>query len=592
MTIIAGMFNRESDFLDPYLCNALTAGLSRNPDDKAEVFRYGRAFLCKVDVGAYGSLGFQRDDDKGISLLAGDPLLGPSHRSLDRSRLSDLKEIHKCWINGSYAVERARGAFCVALYDSSAERLCLMTDKLGLRPMYYYATEKFLIFSSALRVLEALPEIELTVDLRAATEEMLLGYPLADRSPYLEVKVLRDGETVEITPHHMKRWRYWNWEQREILRLPRQELFGAIQETFDGAMNFRLENDSSIVATLSGGLDSRTVVASSRARRLETYTLNFSELLSQDQIFSAAYAAAADTKHRQICVDEFGSVPVEVLLGEYWADSDNAAFERVNRPRIIWSGNGGSVCLGHVYLSSQVANLMQEGREDAAVQCFIDERHARLSGGVLDPAFAETLKPLIAEGVHGELAEIEARDPARRFHIFLMRNDQRRHLAGPLEDVDLFRLEFHHPFYDSEFVSLILSMPVAPFLGHGLYMDWLREFLPEALAVPWQAYPGHRACPLLIPEGSQNQWLGLALQHRRQRRKNVVRSALGLLASRTFPHGIVSRPRLCAALVMAMPGMWDTYGSLETAVAFEKLWRRSQGRWVLPTRSANARISK
>ena len=38
-----------------------------------------------------------------------------------------------------------------------------------------------------------------------------------------------------------------------------------------------------------------------------------------------------------------------------------------------------------------------------------------------------------------------------RLHLFLMFNDQRRHLADFYENIDLGRLEFQLPFFDGDF---------------------------------------------------------------------------------------------------------------------------------------------
>jgi len=66
-----------------------------------------------------------------------------------------------------------------------------MADKLGIRPLYFWADDDVIVFASALRILEELPLVPKQMDLRAVTELVGLGAPLADRTPYSGISLLR-----------------------------------------------------------------------------------------------------------------------------------------------------------------------------------------------------------------------------------------------------------------------------------------------------------------------------------------------------------------------------------------------------------------
>ena len=90
-----------------------------------------------------------------------------------------------------------------------------------------------------------------------------------------------------------------------------------------------------------------------------------------------------------------------------------------------------------------------------------------------------------------------------------MANDQFRHLHHHYEFIDEYRCELMTPFFDSDFLRYLLSIPIDRFLGHAFYYNWMERFPASVREVPWQAYPGHLPCPLpLSPEEMQarSQW--------------------------------------------------------------------------------------
>src|SRR5262249_21737162 len=116
------------------------------------------------------------------------------------------------------------------------------------------------------------------------------------------------------------------------------------------------------------------------------------------------------------------------------------------------------------------------------------------------------LKGIINQGIREELNSFRCPDPARSFYLFLLLNDQRRKLRHHFENIDLHRLEFQLPFFDSAFLGSIAAIPIDLCLRHKLYVKWLAHFHPSVTSFAWQAYPGHVPCPLPIPPGLAYQW--------------------------------------------------------------------------------------
>jgi len=171
MTIFAGLFCRHGGArVGDSTCDALRRTLSRDIRDTVSEFRDARVFLAKVDIGAYGEPAFLVRPGGSVSLLAGEPLLATGDPRVARGRSADLALLHDSWDRSDCSsLAGARGVFCAVHYHPDAGRLTLVTDKLGVRPLYYWIGEDHVIFATAMRVLEALAEVPKQMDLRAVT---------------------------------------------------------------------------------------------------------------------------------------------------------------------------------------------------------------------------------------------------------------------------------------------------------------------------------------------------------------------------------------------------------------------------------------
>lgn len=585
MTILAGAFSRHAGVSLPNgLCDALPRAISRHPCDQVTVFRDERCLLAKVDIGAYGEPAFRKNALGSVVVLAGEPLLSPGYDSASRSRTEDLHRLHDAWDREDWSsLAWAQGVFCAAHYSPTAGCVTLLTDKLGVRPIYFWTDARYMVFASALRILEAVREVPKEMSLIAVTELATLGFPLGDRTPYAGIRVLHAGEVVQIAGANETHTRYWRWDGLGETRLSEPELLSAAAQRFSTAIARRLRRDTATIAFLTGGLDSRSVVACLRERGAVVHTVHFARLRrTQDQMFAELFAERARTIHRDMRLDPVPESQLTALGATAWDVPPESLEQRPERPRLVWSGDGGSVSLGHVYMSRAISEEMRAGRRDAAIATFLREQGTRVIHRLLNPGVAASLRRLPAEGIAAELDSIHCTDPARTFHLFLMLNDQRRHFASHFEDIDLHRLEFHVPFFDGGFLELILAAPVDLCLCHHLYGKWLSHLPAMVTAVPWQTYPGHEPCPLPAPPNLRYQWDQESLRTlTRLRRESYLRKAREILDARDFPSAILRKDR-CRLVYWLMRARLRDYGyAIKFADVYYRHWARSGGTFSL-----------
>jgi hypothetical protein len=182
-----------------------------------------------------------------------------------------------------------------------------------------------------------------------------------------------------------------------------------------------------------------------------------------------------------------------------------------------------------------------------------------------------------------ELDALHCADAGRCLHLVLMQNDQRRHLAAHFEGIDLSRLEYQLPFFDSDFVESVLRVPLDFCLGHRLYMQWLRYFPEVVLSVPWQAYPGHEPCPLPIASGVAYQWAeDVSRMRRAAERRALLGQAAQMLRASNFPKPLLRRQYLRFATLLYRLRIRDVGYVIRAAHRYAEYWSKCDGRYVLP----------
>ncbi|MBI4677668.1 MAG: asparagine synthase [Elusimicrobia bacterium] len=163
------------------------------------------------------------------------------------------------------ALSRINGDFAAALLDQDRGVLWLGRDRLGIRPLYFAAKEGLFAFASRPRPLLALPGVS-----RETRREFLALFAAShyrtfdndpEMSPYEDVRQVPAGHVLSLQAGTVSLKRYWRLEDLPEWEEPEEELAGRYRELILDAVARRLKVAPSAAFTLSGGMDSSTVLA-------------------------------------------------------------------------------------------------------------------------------------------------------------------------------------------------------------------------------------------------------------------------------------------------------------------------------------------
>lgn len=571
MTVMGGVLACDGVTLRPEMCVQLREALSRRKEWKVQEYRDRRAYIAKIDVGAFGETAYLQTTD-GVSALVGEALIDGGNEFQRRPRVEDLEALRSAWRSGELSrLQATHGSFAVIFYDAKSGRLSIASDKLGLRCVYYWRGGGLVVFATALRVLESLPYVAKGVDLQGITEAAAFGYPLIRRTPYREIHCLDGGEIVHFDG--IREWseRYWRWDTHPERGLSLDQGAELFRDRFERAVRRRLRlGESSVVAFLTGGLDSRCVVTALAELGRQVQAVTFAAPDQLDGKIASSYAAAMGMAHHAITAPIPAYVHPSRALPTALPQIIAAATPAPDRSAIVWSGDGGSVGLGYVYLTEEVVARMKSGALEAAVTCFLRYRRIQLPLRFLTKRAGDRLRSRLAKGMREHLSQLTSSDPTRAMYLFLLLNDQRRHLFDHLEDIDLTGIELVTPFFDSDVLEVCASVRVEEALRHRFYYRCLDAFPEAARSVPWQAYPGHLPCPLPVPSG-RYQW---SETEDRQARARLLDRLAGALGDPWFPRRFVRRERLVVAQILTRLGLRDYSWLFKFVLRFHDLGKR------------------
>ena len=164
--------------------------------------------------------------------------------------------------HGLACVDKLNGIFAFAIWDREARTLSLARDHLGVKPLYYAALPRGLLFASELKALTLCTD--LPRDLDPATVGDHLGYLwTAGENTMLKcVKKLRPGCTLTVSANGViLKDRFYRTPQFDPDVPPSDPDPRAMQSQIDGIVADQMVADVEVGALLSGGVDSSAIVA-------------------------------------------------------------------------------------------------------------------------------------------------------------------------------------------------------------------------------------------------------------------------------------------------------------------------------------------
>lgn len=267
--------------------------------------------------------------------------------------------VHLYEEDGPRLVERLRGMFAFALWDTRSRSLLLARDRLGIKPLYLYRDAAKMLFASEPKALLVHPEMRPALDPVALEEYLTYGVVPGPRSIFRGIEKLPPGHYLQVKSEDLGRTatRYWQLHFTPDEGRSPDDWGEAIRAKVDEAVRGHLIADVPIGAFLSGGIDSSVVVhTASRllGEPLQTFSMGFEQREISELPYARLVATQCGTQHTEAVVTPDAAALLDeltVYFDEPFADTSAVPTYLVSRlarqsVKVVLSGDGGDEAFG------------------------------------------------------------------------------------------------------------------------------------------------------------------------------------------------------------------------------------------------------
>lgn len=257
----------------------ISAFFSRNNSDHtasamamAETMRLKEMHSCNsFSVGNWGGIGYvetfeqfsavklsRQSRGKNRLLVAGVPLdiHGSLNERLDRVIESNYRQ-------AAEELSCLDGAFAALFWDEAAQKLLIVTDPLGLQPLYLARDNNRLLIASELKAFTAGGLMNVEMDPAGWGAFIGFRFPIGNRTqlagvyrvePALQMVYDPDSGSIESTT-------YWRWPELRTDLTPDNVDTNRLMDSLEAEMQAYSQHASGGTVLLSGGFDSRLTLA-------------------------------------------------------------------------------------------------------------------------------------------------------------------------------------------------------------------------------------------------------------------------------------------------------------------------------------------
>jgi asparagine synthase (glutamine-hydrolysing) len=277
-------------------------------------------------------------------------LEGKGHRFQTQSDTETILHLYEDI--GECCVDRLRGMFAFAIYNSREQTLFLARDRFGKKPLIYTETDKAFYFASEIKPLLQLSGVRRSVNLDAIQAYLAFRYIPGHMTAWKYLKRLQPASRMRIHQGAIQKIeRYWNLPERDSISISEKEALDQLKMHLEESVKLRMISDVPLGAFLSGGIDSSvTVAAMTRcSSNVKTFCIGFENPRFDESSYARDVAKRLGTDHHELRVaaDSLDALdPLLEISGEPFADQSIlpthllSKFTR-SKVTVALSGDGG-----------------------------------------------------------------------------------------------------------------------------------------------------------------------------------------------------------------------------------------------------------
>ncbi len=197
------------------------------------------------------------------------------------------------------------GMFAFAIWDEVEQTLFAARDRFGEKPFYYFKENERFIFGSEMKAIWS------TGIAKKIENKMLLNYLAlgivqhsSDKSQtfYTDIYSLPPAHYLYLYRGNLKIEKYWHLDKQAEIKISEKEAIEKIDYLLSVSVSRRLRSDVPIGISLSGGLDSSTILyyIHQQKKKIKTFSAAFPGFEKDESKYINEVSAAFETENLKI----------------------------------------------------------------------------------------------------------------------------------------------------------------------------------------------------------------------------------------------------------------------------------------------------
>jgi asparagine synthetase B (glutamine-hydrolysing) len=400
--------------------------------------------------------------------------------------------------SGPACVAQLNGSFNVVWWDARSQRLIIANDKIGHRLLFFGHANGAIAFASLVaRVLGSgliVPEI----DLNGFADLINYGYILGERTLFQSIKTLPPAGILIYENSKVQIKRYWSVDEIETHGEYNNQRLDEVQEVFRMAVRRSFRTDLQVALDLTGGLDSRCILAAAANLNLPYLTHTGGQSDSTDVVLAQEASEVVDAPHyfEPIGPQKINRwlYPMVLHLGGMVSTVHSHPCQHFSMPMpfdAVVQGTGTSFIHGVWGVTNENCNIQNSAivnrhlekvmRSGTAKQIKVEDlwraKYRELGINARNDHLYELMRQVKPEA---NLVDIVS-----YIHLY---ERCRKALNKAILIVRNVR-EAYFPLIDHELIAVLAAIPPSNRIGvnkRQIELDLIRRLCPQLLDIPWE----------------------------------------------------------------------------------------------------------
>lgn len=429
-------------------------------------------------------------------------LIGKNHRFTHKNNDAEFC-LHLYEELGENSFKRLNGNFLIAIYDIRKRKLIIANDRFSSYPLFYYEKSGCILFGSQMKALLQYNKILRDLDTGAIFEFFTFERVQGEKTYYKDIKIMFPASFLEFKNDDIKIIRYWSMNYKENIRKSEDFYIEALSEGIKKSVRRRTEDNLRYSILLSGGLDSRAVLAAS-SRPMNAYTIGCYRNLEANIAERVAFSTKSPYSFMQLDSDHYTNIAQKAVeLGDGMYSLQHAHFIGFldsirNESDCLFTGHGLDILFTGYYMPRREISILNK-------KFSLPELYP-VNNSMLSDIVFNKLKHSLWKHRTIDLFNINIGKDAHnilKYSVGDILDESNKHASDPYNRIEYFVYHFplrhfaylnalciqHHleqrvVVFDNDLFDLYLEIPTDLRFGGRLYKKAIQKINMEIMNIP------------------------------------------------------------------------------------------------------------